>query len=119
VPPIPPRHCIQELEEDFEARKKLPRLRMRTPMLVQASKLYTPPIFEAFQAEYERSMAACTRELEGNNTYVQPNVEQAEELLSAASLKKKEARSSKRHRSWLDKTRKYKKKVPDNSNVCC
>jgi zinc finger SWIM domain-containing protein 3 len=38
-------------------------------MLVQASKLYTPPIFEAFQAEYERSMAACTRELEGNNTY--------------------------------------------------
>jgi len=236
-------------------------------MLVQASKLYTPPIFEAFQAESERSMAACARKLKENNTYVvaivrsdgdlsseiervvvgdpseqtascncgqfartdvlcshalkvldlmnikflpghyvlkrwtreakygpiqdntgrsiiedpkldamlrykflskkflnlaypaasdpeccilvdnaldclgkqlqdkfsastgiscdtynvQPNVEQAEELLSAARFKKKEVqpRSSKRHRSWLDKTRKYKKKVPDNSNVCC
>jgi len=38
-------------------------------MLVQASKLYTPPIFEAFQAEYERSMAACARKLKENNTY--------------------------------------------------
>ena len=40
----------KELDEKFEARKKLPRIRMRTPMLVQASKLYTPQIFEAFQA---------------------------------------------------------------------
>ena len=32
----------KELDEEFEARKKLPRIRMRTPMLVQASKLYTP-----------------------------------------------------------------------------
>jgi zinc finger SWIM domain-containing protein 3 len=59
----------KELEEEFEARKKVPRLRMRTPMLVQASELYTPPIFEAFQIEYERSRAACTRALEQNNTY--------------------------------------------------
>ena len=42
---------------------------MKTPMLVQASKLYTPQIFETFQAEYERSMAACTRPLHENNTY--------------------------------------------------
>jgi zinc finger SWIM domain-containing protein 3 len=59
----------KELDKEFEARKKLPRLRMRTPMLVQASKFYTPPIFEAFQVEYERSMAACTRALEENNIY--------------------------------------------------
>jgi len=32
----------KELDEEFEARKKLPRIRMKTPMLVQASKLYTP-----------------------------------------------------------------------------
>ena len=32
----------KELDEEFEARKKLHRIRMRTPMLVQASKLYTP-----------------------------------------------------------------------------
>lgn len=39
-------------------------------MLVQANRLYTPPMFEVFQAEYERSMAARTRPLEENNTYV-------------------------------------------------
>jgi zinc finger SWIM domain-containing protein 3 len=38
-------------------------------MLVHASKIYTPVIFEAFQSEYKRSMAACTRVLEGDNKY--------------------------------------------------
>ena len=256
----------KELDEEFEARKKLPRIRMNTPMLVQASKIYTHPIFEAFQTEYERSMAACARPLSGNDTYAvaivrangdlsseqerivvgdpleqasscscyqftrtgvlcshalkvldlmnikllpahyvlkrwtrearegnihdskgrriienpkldamiryrflsqkslnlayeaarsteysllmddalelfgkqlkdkictstnilsesapQPDVHQDEALLSAARLKKKEVqpRSSKRHRSWLDKTRKYKKKVPNKTTVCC
>ena len=42
---------------------------MRTPMLLQAGKLYTTPIFEAFQAKYERSMAACVREFNEINTY--------------------------------------------------
>jgi len=32
--------------------------------------MYTSIIFEAFQSEYERSMAACTTPLEGNNEYV-------------------------------------------------
>jgi len=59
----------KELDAEFEARKKLPRIRMHTPMLVQTSELYTPTIFEAFQTEYERSMATCTTTLEGNNTY--------------------------------------------------
>ena len=58
-----------ELESEFEARKNIPRRLMCTPMLVQASKVYTPVIFEAFQSEYERSMAACTRILEGDNKY--------------------------------------------------
>ena len=31
---------------------------MMTPILVQTSKIYTPAIFEAFQAEYEKSLAA-------------------------------------------------------------
>jgi zinc finger SWIM domain-containing protein 3 len=39
-------------------------------MLLQTSKLYKPTIFEAFQDEYERSMAACGRALDGDNTYV-------------------------------------------------
>jgi zinc finger SWIM domain-containing protein 3 len=36
---------------------------------VQASKEYTPIIFEAFQGEYERSMPACTRVLDEDNKY--------------------------------------------------
>jgi zinc finger SWIM domain-containing protein 3 len=43
---------------------------MSTPMLVQASKVYTPIIFEAFQSEYERSMAACIKVLDGNKYVV-------------------------------------------------
>ena len=43
---------------------------------------------------------------------VQHDVPQDEDLLSAARLKKKEVqqKTSKRHRSWLDKARKFKKK---------
>jgi zinc finger SWIM domain-containing protein 3 len=56
----------KELQSEFEARKNIPRRQMRTPMLVQASEVYTPIIFEAFQGEYERSMAACSRLLDEN-----------------------------------------------------
>ena len=52
---------------------------------------------------------------------VQPNIPQDEDMLSAARLKKKDIqpKNPKRHRSWLDKTRKFTKKVPNESNVCC
>lgn len=61
-----------KLNSEFESRKKLPKICMRRPppMLVQASKLYTPIIFEAFQGEYEKSLAACSKELDGNNEYL-------------------------------------------------
>jgi zinc finger SWIM domain-containing protein 3 len=61
-----------ELNSEFDSRKKLPKLGMRRPppILLQASKLYTPIIFEAFQGEYERSLAACTKALEENNAYL-------------------------------------------------
>jgi zinc finger SWIM domain-containing protein 3 len=59
----------KELQSEFEARKKLPRIKMNTPMLVLASKEYTPIIFESFQGEYERSMAACTRVLDEDNKF--------------------------------------------------
>jgi zinc finger SWIM domain-containing protein 3 len=39
-------------------------------MLIQVSKLYTPPIFEAFQGEYKRSMVACATTLEYTNEYL-------------------------------------------------
>ncbi|XP_052138422.1 protein FAR1-RELATED SEQUENCE 5-like [Oryza glaberrima] len=60
----------KELNSLFESMKKLSRIKMRTPILLQASKLYTPIIFEAFQAEYEHSMAACARVLDGDNEYL-------------------------------------------------
>ena len=60
----------KELDAGFESRRKQPRIKMKTPMLLQASKLYTPIIFEAFQGEYERSLVACTTTLEGNNEYL-------------------------------------------------
>ena len=60
----------KELDAEFESRKKIPRIKMRTPMLIQTSNLYTPIIFEAFQGEYERSMVACTTALEGSNEYL-------------------------------------------------
>jgi zinc finger SWIM domain-containing protein 3 len=43
----------------YESREKLPRLKMKTFMWVQARKIYTPVIFECFQSEYERSTADC------------------------------------------------------------
>jgi hypothetical protein len=42
---------------------------MKTPMLIQASNMYTACIFEAFQAEYERSLAAYARLMETSNEY--------------------------------------------------
>ena len=57
----------------------------------------------------------------GDLYMVQPEVQQDKDLLSPARLKKKEVqeKNSKRHRTWLDKTRKYTKKVPNTSSVCC
>ena len=54
------------MQSEFEARKNLPRRQICTPMLLQASEIYTPIIFEAFQGQYERSMAACSRVLDEN-----------------------------------------------------
>jgi zinc finger SWIM domain-containing protein 3 len=61
-----------ELNSEFDSRKKMPKMGMMRPppMLVQASKLYTPIIFEAFRGEYERSLAACTKALDGTNEYL-------------------------------------------------
>ncbi|XP_047045843.1 protein FAR1-RELATED SEQUENCE 5-like [Lolium rigidum] len=58
-----------EVESEFDAIKYIPIIKMKTPMLVEASKVYTPIIFEAFQGEYERSTAACCRALDGNNRF--------------------------------------------------
>lgn len=58
---------VNELDSEYESRKKLPRIKMVTPLLLQVSKSYTTCIFEAFQGEYERSMAAYARPTSKNN----------------------------------------------------
>jgi hypothetical protein len=42
----------------------LPIIKINVPILVQASKIYTPCIFEDFQNEYERSMTAYIKSVE-------------------------------------------------------
>ena len=49
-------HVVQdkrekEVQSEFESRKKQPRIEMMAPMLLQASMIYTPAIFEVFQGE--------------------------------------------------------------------
>ena len=70
--------------------------------------------------QIEGKISASTNILCDLNS-VQPEVQQDEDLLSAAHLKKKEVqqKNSKRHITWLDKTRKYTKKMPNTSSVCC
>ncbi|XP_062208968.1 protein FAR1-RELATED SEQUENCE 5-like [Phragmites australis] len=60
----------KEITLEYDSREKLPRIQMRTPMLLQASNIYTPQIFEAFQSEYERFMAAYTRPSSEGNAYI-------------------------------------------------
>ncbi|WCJ21347.1 FAR1-related sequence 7 [Euphorbia peplus] len=49
-----------ETNNEFDSREKLPRIKMRrSPILRQASQIYMPNIFEAFQDEYDWSTAAC------------------------------------------------------------
>ena len=59
-----------EINSEYESRNRVPRIKIPTPMLQQVSNLYTPAIFEAFQTEYGRSMAASAHILPGDNEYM-------------------------------------------------
>jgi zinc finger SWIM domain-containing protein 3 len=60
----------KELPVEFESRKKQPMIRMMAPILIQTSMIYTPPIFEVFQAEYEKCLAAYTTSSNASNEFV-------------------------------------------------
>ncbi|KAK9756094.1 hypothetical protein RND81_01G072800 [Saponaria officinalis] len=64
----------KELISEFESREKLPRLKLRrTPLLRQASQVYTPKVFEAFQDEYDWSTTAYIKprqESQSINEYI-------------------------------------------------
>ncbi|KAI8557212.1 hypothetical protein RHMOL_Rhmol05G0319000 [Rhododendron molle] len=53
---------IKERNATFDSREKLPKMKFQSsPMLAQASKLYTPKVFELFHAQFDVSLA-CTVE---------------------------------------------------------
>ncbi|KAJ1691675.1 hypothetical protein LUZ63_015830 [Rhynchospora breviuscula] len=56
----------KEVVSEFEVRQKTPRLVFKIPILRVASDLYTPKMFELFQAEVELSMEAHIECQEGN-----------------------------------------------------
>ncbi|XP_056698455.1 protein FAR1-RELATED SEQUENCE 5-like [Spinacia oleracea] len=52
-----------ETNNEFDTREKLPSIKMqRSPLLRQVGQIYTPNIFEAFQDEYDWSMAAYIKQ---------------------------------------------------------
>jgi zinc finger SWIM domain-containing protein 3 len=58
----------KELESEFKARKTYQESRWAPLCRYRqlASQVYSPTVFEAIQREYERSMVACTKVLDGN-----------------------------------------------------
>ncbi|KAJ1692837.1 hypothetical protein LUZ63_009535 [Rhynchospora breviuscula] len=56
----------KEIKSEYNMRSKLPRLKFGMPILREAANLYTPKVFELFQAEVELSMSAHIECLEGN-----------------------------------------------------
>ncbi|KAJ1683611.1 hypothetical protein LUZ63_021171 [Rhynchospora breviuscula] len=56
----------KEIKSEYDMRSKLPRLKFGMPILREAANLYTPKVFELFQAEVELSMSAHIECLEGN-----------------------------------------------------
>jgi hypothetical protein len=48
----------------------LSKIKIKIPMFVQASRLDTPPLFEAFQIVYERSLFATANLSDDNLSYV-------------------------------------------------
>jgi hypothetical protein len=78
----------KEISSEYNSRDKLPKIKMKTPMLVQASRLYTPSLFEAFQIVYERSLSATAYLADDKLSYVvsirsfdDPNVIEEEHMV--------------------------------------
>ncbi|KAJ1694801.1 hypothetical protein LUZ63_011499 [Rhynchospora breviuscula] len=51
----------KEIEAEFDLRRNLPRMKMKTRILLQASRVYTPKVFDIFQNEYEVYTAAYVK----------------------------------------------------------
>ncbi|CAJ2663636.1 unnamed protein product [Trifolium pratense] len=74
-----------ESEEEYASRHKLPRLMNNARMLVQAGKVYTPKIFEEFQAEYQEYQDTCIKEVK-EGLYVVTNYDNAKERMVMGNI---------------------------------
>lgn len=74
----------KEIEAEVDLRRNLPRMKMKTRILLQGSRVYTPKVFDIFQNEYEVYTAA----------YVKPPIEGQpinEHLVAITDLDKDES----------------------------
>ncbi|KAJ3701127.1 hypothetical protein LUZ61_004832 [Rhynchospora tenuis] len=56
----------KDIKSEYDMTSKIPKLKWNVPILREARKLYTPKVFELFQAEFELSGSAHIECLEGN-----------------------------------------------------
>jgi hypothetical protein len=84
----------KEISSEYDSRDKSPKIKMKTPMLMQASRLYTQPLFEAFQIVYKRSLSTTAYLSDDNLSYVvyirsfdDPNVIEDEHMVAERSGK--------------------------------
>ena len=60
----------KELKGDYNLRQKLPKVKIMSPMLIQAAYIYTPKLFLKFQEQYEEFQGAFVKErVERNATH--------------------------------------------------
>ena len=60
----------KELKVEYNLRQKLPKVKIASPMLIQAAHIYTPQLFLKFQEQYEEFQLAFVKEhVERNATH--------------------------------------------------
>ncbi|KAK4608137.1 hypothetical protein RGQ29_001804 [Quercus rubra] len=62
--------CYKELKDEYNLRQKLPKVKITSPMLIQAAHIYKPKLFLKFQEQYEEFQGAFVKErVERNATH--------------------------------------------------
>ena len=60
----------KELKGEYNLRQKLPKVKIMSPMLIQAAYIYTPKLFLKFQEQYEEFQGAFVKKrVERNATH--------------------------------------------------
>ena len=60
----------KELKDEYNLRQKLPKVKITSPILIQAAHIYKPKLFLKFQEQYEEFQGAFVKErVERNATH--------------------------------------------------